>query len=438
MKLSLKRNLTLFDATIYGVGIIIGAGIYALIGEAAGVSGNAVWLAFLVGAGISALTGLSYAELSAMYPREAAEYVYVKKAYQSKFLAFIIGWLIIFTGIVSIATVSLGFARILGSLVNIPIFIPALLLIFLTSFINYKGIKESSKLNIFLTAMSVLGLLIVIILGIGKIGSVNYFYSPNGFKGIMTASTLIFFAYIGFEDIVNLSEETKKPKKVIPKALVLAILITASFYVLTSLSAVSLADWRELAASESPLALAASKSLGDYAYVLMSLIAICATAGTVLVINIVTTRMIYGMSIERSLPSIFSRLHKKNRTPIISIIVVFAIASLFIFFQKIAFVASITSLGAFITFTAVNLSLVWLRWRKPKEKRPFKVPLNIGNFPLLSFLGAIFAIFMIYQFDIEVLVIGLFILLAGAIVYKIRKDKIIQKELGIKVSKELQ
>src|SRR3989338_2074102 len=107
MRLALKRDLTLFDVTAYGVGIIIGAGIYALIGEAAGVAGNSVWLAFLLGACISALTGLSYAELSAMYPKEAAEYIYVKKAYQSKFLAFLIGWLIIFTGIVSIATVSL-------------------------------------------------------------------------------------------------------------------------------------------------------------------------------------------------------------------------------------------------------------------------------------------------------------------------------------------
>jgi len=435
MALKLKRTLSLFEATFYGVGIIVGAGIYALLGEATNVAGNAVWISFLIGAAISAFTGLSYAELSAMYPKAAAEYVYIKKAYASKFLAFMIGWLIIFTGVVSVATVALGFSGYFASIVKnfYPMSIPdntftisaATILIIALSYISFLGIKESSRVNIVTTGIEIAGLVIIILLGLGSYGSVNYFEMPHGFSGVLVASTLVFFAYIGFEDIANISEETKNPKKVLPRALMFAIVITAILYLLTSISAISLVNWQELGKSTNPLALVASKKLGSGAYFLLSFIALFATSSTVLIILIVVARMMYGMADHHALPHKLASIHHKRRTPWIASLVVMSLSIIFVLGGKIETVASITSLGAFITFITVNLSLIWLRFTHPKIPRPFKVPLNIGRFPILPFLGSIFSVFMIFQFEWNIVIVGIAILIVGAAVYYLRKNKII-------------
>lgn len=227
MKLKLKRDLSLLEVTFYGVGIIIGAGIYALIGEAAGIAGNSVWLSFVVGAIIASFTGLSYAELATMFPKAAAEYVYVRRASGSRSLAFLIGWLLVFTGVVSAATVALGFSGYFQGLLGPSLeqifpsglmkivnsgSIISLVLIAILSYINFRGIKESARFNIVLTSIEIFGLVLIIFLAFGSYGKVNYFYSPNGFKGVFSAAALIFFAYIGFEDIANIVEETKKTK----------------------------------------------------------------------------------------------------------------------------------------------------------------------------------------------------------------------------------
>jgi len=433
MALKLKRSLSLFEATFYGVGIILGAGIYALIGQAAGTAGNALWMSFLIGAVISALTGLSYAELSAMYPKAAAEYVYVKKAYSSKFLAFMISWLIIFTGILSAATVALGFSGYFTKLVfpevtnGLLIFI-AIILIAILSFVNFYGIKESSKMNVIFTVVEMSGLVLIIFLALasGKYGSVNYLEAPQGFGGIIAASILVFFAYIGFEDIVNIAEETKSPKKFIPRAIFLAIIITTALYILVSVATVSLVDWNSMKDVPNPLALAAGNSfLGNHAGFALSVIALFATTNTVLIILVVTSRMIFGIARDRALPSILAKIHPKRKTPWIAAIAVGLLSIVFLFLGKIETIASVTSLGAFISFGTVNLALIWLRYTKPKLERPFRVPLNIGNFPILSFLGAIFCVYMIYQFTFTQMAVGLAILLTGAAVYHLRKNKII-------------
>ena len=221
----LSRNVGLFGAVTYGIGIILGAGIYVLIGPAAGLAGNSVWLSFIIGAIISSFTGLSYAELSTMFPKAAAEYIYVKRAFKNELLAFLTGWLIVFSGIVSMSAVALGFASYFKAISALPIVLIAMILVGLLSLLNFIGIEESSTVNIIFTAIEVGGLLLVIVLGLGKIGTVNYFEAPN-ISGIFAAAALMFFAYLGFEDIVNISEETTKPKKNLPRALILSIILT--------------------------------------------------------------------------------------------------------------------------------------------------------------------------------------------------------------------
>jgi len=427
MKLKLKRELGLFEVTVNGVGIILGAGIYALIGPAAGLAGNSLWLSFVIGAFIASFTGLSYAELSTMFPKAAAEYTYVRKAYGGKFLSFLVGWLLVFTGVVSTATVTLGFAgyfySLFGKIISISknflIILTASILIVILSFINFLGIKESSKFNIIFTAIEALALIFIILIGLPYFGRVNYLETTNGLKGILSGAALIFFAYIGFEDISNIAEEIKNPKKVIPRAIILAILITTLLYVLTSISVVSLVDWRELGNSDTSLALAASKVLGTNAYWLISFVALFATANTALIMMIATSRMMYGMARDKSLPEELTLIHERTRTPWIAAIVVMVFSIVFLFFGKITVVANITSLSMFITFAAVNLSLIWLRYTMPKMKRAFKVPLNVGKFPLLAFFGTLICLFMITQFRLELIVFSSFVIVIGIIVYEV-------------------
>lgn len=416
----LQRSISLFESIAYGIGIILGAGIYVLIGPATGLAGNSVWVSFIIGAVISSFTGLSYAELSTMYPKAAAEYVYVKKAFRNELLAFLTGWLIVFSGIVSMSAVALGFASYFTAIFNTPIIITALVLILLLSILNFFGIENSSRVNIIFTAIEVGGLLLVVFLGIGNFGTVNYLEAPN-ISGIFAAAALMFFAYLGFEDIVNIAEETNNPEKTLPRALILSIIITTIFYVLVALAVVSLANWQFIQSSEAPLSFVVSTVLGETGFSIMSYIALFATANTVLITSIVGSRMIFGMANDSALPKFLSKIHPKTKTPWIAIIVMMIFSIFFIFLGDIELVANITSLGVFFTFALVNLSLIWLRYKKPEQKRPFKVPINIGKFPLISLFGFLSCFIMVIQFDILVVIFGLLLLVIGTVIFKLKR-----------------
>jgi len=219
----LKRHIGLFHLTMYGVGLILGAGIYVLIGEATGFAGNSVWISFLLGTIVAMFAGLSYAELTALFPKAAAEYTFVKHAFKNNFLAFIIGWLTAITSMITAATVSLGFGGYLAQFVNLPITISAILLIVGLSIVNFIGIKESAWANTIFAIITAGGLVLIIFLGMTyeTTEPIDYFEMPNGSIGIILAFVLIFFAFIGFEDMANVAEEVKKPKKTLPRAIVL-------------------------------------------------------------------------------------------------------------------------------------------------------------------------------------------------------------------------
>ena len=243
-KPSLKRDLGLLEVTLSGIGIILGAGIYVLIGQAAGLAGNAIWLAFLLSAIMALLTGLSYAELFSMFPKAGAEYDYVTNAFNSR-LAFVVGWLVFLSGVLAAATVALGFAGYLTALTSIPMLISAIgLLIVLTVLLAY-GVKETARVAVIATLIEVAGLIIVIAIGLPHLGSVNYWEMPQGYSGLFAASALIFFAYQGFESMVKFSEETKKPDTTVPKALILALAVSSVLYILVALSVVSVLGWQQ-------------------------------------------------------------------------------------------------------------------------------------------------------------------------------------------------
>jgi len=418
----LKRELGLFEMVMYGVGIILGAGIYVLVGKAAGEAGNAVWMAFVLSAVLASLTGLSFAELSSMFPKSAGPYLYAKKAFGSKLFAFLIGWLMIFAIGVAATAVSLGFAGYFNSLFGTGIILTAALAIVLMSMINFWGIKESARLNIIFTSIEMLGLLIIIFIAIPHLGSVNYFEMPFGFSGVIAATILIFFAYLGFEDLVNVSEEVKNARKIVPLALLLSIAISSVLYILVSISAVSLLDWRELGASSAPLAHAAEGAFAN-SKLIISVIALFATFNTALFLLVAGSRLVYGISSMGALPRIFQAVHKARRTPWVAVAFLGILAIAFLSLGGIKRVAQLTDWSAFFVFAAINLAVVVLRYKEPHTQRPFKVPLSIGKFAVLPAIGFLFSAAMLFSFDFEETLLGLGIVALGAIVYFILSRK---------------
>jgi APA family basic amino acid/polyamine antiporter len=404
-KVELKRELGLLEITLSGVGIILGAGIYALIGKAAGLAGNAVWLSFALSALVAVFTGLSYAELSSMLPKASAEHEYTRRAFGNR-LAFIIGWLIILSGIIGASTVALGFGGYFNSLFSIPPTASGFVLIIALSFLLFYGIKESAWFAIVATLIETTGLILIIFIGFPYLGKVDYFETPYGLAGVFQASALVFFAYTGFESIVKLSEETKAPEKTIPRGLLLAILISIILYVLVAVAAVSVMGWEKLASSGAPFADLAFVALGSNAFALLSVIALFATANTVLLMLLGSSRIIYGMADSSTLPGILARVHPSRRTPWVAIFVAMVLSVIFIFAGDIAFVANITNFTLFVTFFVINAAVILLRYKEPQMKRPFRVPVSIGRFTVLPLFGILFCIFMLFQLEWMVLLIG--------------------------------
>ncbi len=426
----LKRGMGLFHLTMYGVGLILGAGIYVLIGEAAGLAGDSVWIAFVLGSVVALFAGLSYAELSSIFPKAAAEYTFIKNAFKNNFFAFIIGWLTAITSMIMTATVALGFGGYFSEFLNIPITISAIVLIGILSIVNFIGIRESSWANTIFTIIEVSGLILVIIIGftISEPEPVNYFESPTGFTGIIIAFVLIFFAFIGFEDMANVAEEVRNPKKVIPRAIILSVMISGIIYVLVSLAVVRVINWEDLSLSAAPLADVAKRGLGVQGHIIFSGIALFAITNTVLITLVAGSRMIYGMAREKSFPNILAKVHSKTKTPWMAIIVIMLISIGFSFIGDIVIVANITVFAVVITFAAVNLTVIVLRYTEPNIERKFRVPINIGKFPILPMFGLGISIYMVIQFQIQVVLVGLVIIGIGTVFYLLYEKRKVKSE----------
>ncbi len=415
-KLKLKRELNLWQCTLIGVGVIVGAGIYALVGKAAGTAGNAVWISFLLSSIVAMFTALSYAELSSMYPKDSAEYIYCKKPL-GKMIAYVVAFMILIGTIIAASAVALGFGGYLAKLIPLNVIVLAAIGLIIFGYIAFRKIEVSSKITIWFSVISIIGLLIIVFIGSKYFGNVDYFTMPNGWTGVFSAAALIFFAFLGFEDLVKLSEETKNPRKTIPRALILAILICAILYTLVAVSAVGVLGYQALGSSDAPLADVANTVFGTNVSLLMIFIALCATGSTLLMLLIAASRAVYGFSCENLLPRIFSKVHKKTRTPYMAIVVVTIVSVLALLLGKIEFVANTTNFLVFVTFIMINLAVIILRFSSPKQKREYRVWVNIGKFPVIPLLGILFCGFMIYSLPIKEILYGCVVILVGLVLY---------------------
>ncbi|MDQ3051661.1 MAG: amino acid permease [Bacteroidota bacterium] len=383
----LKRSLGLAECIFFGVGSILGAGIYTLIGKVAGLSGNFIWLSFLIASASAIATAFSYAELSAAYPKAGGEYVYAKKAF-GKTTGLVLGIIISLNGIVGGATVAVGFAGYLSTLFEIPTVVGSLGIIAVLFLVNVSGIRKSSVVNILFTCIETLGLIFIIFIAAPEIGNVSFIAMPEGgVNDILAAAALAFFAYMGFEEIVKLAEETKNPEKNIPRALFSASVIVIIMYSVVAVCAVSAIPYRELGNSDSPLGDIAGKFYGQTGVLIISVIALFATSNTILSNMLGSSRVLLNMSKETKFLSPLAYVAPKRKTPVAALTLILVVTSAFALIGKIEIVARIAVFFIFITFIIVNLSVIVLRFKEKSLKRPYKIPLNINDVPVISVLA---------------------------------------------------
>lgn len=385
----LRRELGLLEAVVYGVGLILGAGIYAILGEATGVTGGSIVISFLLAALIASLTGLSYAELASLFPKAEGDYIYVREAFDREIVSDVTALGRLFMGVISSAAVALAFSGYLSSFVDVPSIPIAVLLVVVMTGVNYWGIELSTKINVLFTGIEVAGLVIIIWIAGGSWGNAEILHAPNGAFGVIHAGFLIFFAYLGFGSIVNLSEETEDATVTIPRAILLSIGITTLLYVLVGLSAVALVDWRVLGRSASPLAEVARVGWGPLGSTALGAIALFSTTNTVLILQISTSRLFYGVSKSEYhvFPEVFSRVHSTRQTPHYAVVVVGLITIPFVFLGDIGIVAGLANLMLLIVFVLVNAALLKLRYSRPEIERGFRAPFNVGQLSVTAVAG---------------------------------------------------
>jgi APA family basic amino acid/polyamine antiporter len=236
---------------------------------------------------------------------------------------------------------------------------------------------------------------------------------------VLGAATLVFFAYFGFENLANIAEETKNASRNIPRALIVSIVVTTGIYIVITLSAVALVGWERLSATEAPLALAAEQAFGKTGATVLAAIALFATSNTVLMMLVAGSRIMFGLSRERALPSSLGRVHSKTKTPWISIVLAMLMACGIIVLSEgsISVVAKAAVLTIFLVYALVNLSLIWIRYRRPGLERAFKSPLSIGRFPVLAGLGLVTSVTMLTQFDSTSVIVGIITIIIALVSY---------------------
>jgi len=321
---ALHRTIGPVQLALYGLGSMLGAGIYGLIGKAAGLVGNAVWLAFVVALIAALLTALSYASLGSRYPRAAGAAYVTERAFGLPLLSFVVGLALVCSGLTSVATQSRVFAANLAVLLHlesIPLWWLALGFLLVLSGIAFRGIRESMWVNVLCTLVEASGLILVIAVGISYWGSVDYLEMPppSGEESegliLVQGAVLTFFAFIGFEDTFNLAEECRDPKRTIPLGLILAMSMAAILYIAVAVTAVSVVPWPELAEAPGPITEVVHRAAPLIPPVVFTGITLFAVANTALVNYVTASRLIYGMAHQGLLPLRLGEVHAERRTP---------------------------------------------------------------------------------------------------------------------------
>ncbi len=365
---SLSRTLSLPVLTLYGLGTIIGAGIYVLIGKIVGTAAIYAPAAFLLAGIIAAFTAFSYAELATRFPKSAAAAVYVDEAWRIKRLSSLVGWIIIITGTVSAAAMANGLVGYVQIFFDLPreLIIGSITLFLML--IALWGIRESAMMIVTITLLEIGGLIFVLF--IAQQNAPVYSWEqlstlPNAKESIaiILGGFLAFYAFIGFEDMANVVEETQNPRRNIPIAIILAVSLSTIIYVTVAITAVRTMSIEQLSNSAAPLADMVTSS--GYSAASISLISLIAVVNGALVQIIMASRVMYGMGKQQMAPAFLSYIHPKTHTPVIATIIVALAIFIFALWLPLVTLAKLTSLAMLIIFSLVNGALITVKRRQP-------------------------------------------------------------------------
>ncbi len=377
----LRRSLGAGQLFAYTLGGMLGSGIYGLIGQAAGQLGSAVWLGFGVAMVAALLTGLSYASLGSRYPRAGGAAYVVQRGFGRPLLTWTVGLAVMASSLTSVATQSRVVAenlRNLTGLVEAPAAIIAIGFLLLVAGLVARGIRESMWMNIVCTIIEAGGLLLVIAVGLPWLGQAGLLETPGdgglGASLLMQGAILTFFAFLGFEDTLNVAEECHDPQRTIPLGIISAMLVATLLYMAIAVVAVSVVPWRELAVASAPLAEVMSRAAPWLPGSVYLGITIFAVANTALLNYVTASRLTYGMARQGLLPAVLGRIHPRTRTPQVAVGALLVLVVALMLAGNIAQLASATVLLLLGVFTCVNIALLVLQRRPGEPPGRFEVP----------------------------------------------------------------
>jgi basic amino acid/polyamine antiporter, APA family len=381
---ALKRAIGPGLLLFFVVGDILGTGIYALTGSVADVIGGALWVPFLGAFVVAFLTAFSYLELVGKFPGAGGAALYTHRAFGVQFLTFMVTFTVMCSGVTSAASAAKAFGdTYLKQFAVLPLWLVALVFVAGLAIINFRGVGESVKANVLLTCIEVTGLVIIIIAGLWAIGGgqgepgrlVEINTGETGpFLAITTAVSLAFFAMVGFEDSVNMAEETKNPVKIFPRAMLLGMAVAGTIYVVVAIISSTLIPAADLAEAGSGALLAVLQvSAPGFPLQLFAAIGLLAVINSALINMLMASRLLYGMANERVLPSVFATVHPTRRTPWVSIVFSSVIAYILVVSVDLSVLGGTTALLLLAVFTIVNIAVLVLR-RNPVEHKHFRAP----------------------------------------------------------------
>jgi amino acid transporter len=378
--------------TLYGLGTILGAGIYVLVGTVAARAGLYAPVAFVVAASLAALTALSYGELGARYPKSAGEAIFVQEGFRRPRLSTVIGILIAVTGIVSAATIAVGFTGYLRVFIAVPHWLSVAVLLISLGAIACWGIKQSVMAAAIMTLIEVAGLLLVLVVGGDSLGElparIDELLPPLDaavWTGILLGAFVAFYAFIGFEDMVNVAEEVVEPSRNLPRAIVIALIVSSVLYIAVATVCVLGLGPTALADSTAPMADIYRQATGREP-VLITAISMIAVINGALVQIIMASRVLYGLAKEGWLPARLGVVNARTHTPVLSTVLVSGTILLLAATLPLDALAQTTSFVILTIFAIVNLSL----WRIKRRERDSPRPDSIGMWvPMVGFVATV-------------------------------------------------
>lgn len=394
-KPELIRRISLPLLIFYGVGTILGAGIYVLVGKVAGEAGIYTPFSFLLASILAAFSAFSYAELAARFPRSAGEAIYIEEGFGIRSLSIVVGLMIVAVGIISTATLAHGFAGYLNVFFEIPESVVVISLVLLIGLICAWGIRQSVWIASVMTIVEIIGLFIILYVGReafsllpDKLPEMIPTLDTAIWTGIFMGSFIAFYAYLGFEDIVNVAEEAINPRINIPLAIIISLVVTTLFYIFISIIAVLLMPPKELALSDAPLAMLYQTTTGQ-APVVITVISLISVVNGALIQVIMGSRVLYGMSMKKWLPAKVGEINASTHTPLIATTIITAGVLFFALLFPLLSLAKITSFITLIIFMLINFSLIRIKY-KTTEHDGFTVPMWV---PLVGGVSTLVFVF---------------------------------------------